>query len=156
MAQVALVADNAQTVKAFVEAQAHDGPSLIIAYSSCIAHGIEMKTSMAHQKQAVDSGYWPLYRFDPALEAQGKHPFLLDSKAPGEPLGDFTGQATRSTALGRSQPELASQLEALAQADIDERWKLYSQLAGVERHTPSQAITASARLGATLTEEEVA
>ena len=136
VAQIALGADNAQTVKAFAEAESHDGPSLIIAYSTCIAHGIEMSTGMSHQKDAVDSGYWPLYRFDPAREAAGQHPFTLDSRAPTRPLSEFAAQEGRYSLLARSRPELASRLMTLAQEDVNERWHLYEQMAGVERHQP--------------------
>ena len=86
VAQIAMGADMPHTVKVFAEAEAHDGPSLVIAYSTCIAHGIDMSTSMTHMKQAVDSGYWPLYRFDPGATARGEHPFQLDSKRPTIPL----------------------------------------------------------------------
>jgi pyruvate-ferredoxin/flavodoxin oxidoreductase len=141
VAQIAMGADNAQAVKAFAEAEAHDGPSLIIAYSTCIAHGIEMKTGMSHMKQAVDSGYWPLYRFDPSRETAGEHPFLLDSKDPTVPLREFAAQEGRYTLLARSKPELAERLMTLAQEDVDERWHLYKQMAGVERHTPDDTIT---------------
>jgi pyruvate-ferredoxin/flavodoxin oxidoreductase len=138
VAQIALGADNAQTVKAFSEAEAHDGPSLIIAYSHCIAHGIEMETGMSHQKEAVDSGYWPLYRFDPGREAAGEHPFMLDSRAPTIPLREFAAKEGRYSILGRSQPALAARLMDMAQADVDERRRLYEQLAGVERHQPAE------------------
>jgi pyruvate-ferredoxin/flavodoxin oxidoreductase len=138
VAQIALGADNAQTVKAFAEAEAHNGPSLIIAYSHCIAHGIEMETGMSHQKEAVDSGYWPLYRFDPGREAEGEHPFMLDSRAPTIPLREFAAKEGRYSILGRSQPDLAARLMDMAQADVDERRRLYEQLAGVERHQPAE------------------
>ncbi len=141
VAQVAMGADNAQAVKAFAEAEAHDGPSLIIAYSTCIAHGIEMKTGMSHMKEAVDSGYWPLYRFDPAREAAGEHPMALDSKDPSIPLRDFAAREGRYSLLARSKPELSERLMTLAQEDVAERWRLYRQLAGVERHTPDESIT---------------
>ena len=140
VAQIAMGADNAQTVKAFAEAEAHDGPSLIIAYSTCIAHGIEMKTGMSHMKEAVDSGYWPLYRFDPARESAGEHPFLLDSRQPSLPLREFAAQEGRYSLLARSKPDLAERLMTLAQEDVDERWRLYQQLAGVERHAPDGSI----------------
>ena len=141
VAQIAMGADNAQTVKAFAEAEAHNGPSLIIAYSTCIAHGIEMKTGMSHMKDAVDSGYWPLYRFDPEREAAGEHPFVLDAKDPSIPLRDFAAQEGRYSLLARSRPAVAEQLMALAQQDVEERWRLYRQLAGVERHAPDDATT---------------
>jgi pyruvate-ferredoxin/flavodoxin oxidoreductase len=141
VAQIALGADNAQTVKAFAEAQAHTGPSLIIAYSTCIAHGIDMATGMSHMKEAVDSGYWPLYRFDPRSEAEGNHPFVLDSKAPTIPLREFAAKEGRYSLLARSKPEVAERLMTLAQADVDERRHLYEQMAGVERHAPNDSIT---------------
>jgi pyruvate-ferredoxin/flavodoxin oxidoreductase len=125
VAQVALGADNPQTVKAFAEAEAYDGPSLIIAYSHCIAHGIEMSTAMAHQKEAADSGYWPLYRYDPRLE----QPFQLDSRAPKIPVSDFTSKENRFTLLARSNPAEAAELAAEEQHDVDERWRLYERLA---------------------------
>jgi pyruvate-ferredoxin/flavodoxin oxidoreductase len=140
VAQIAMGADNAQAVKAFAEAEAHDGPSLIIAYSTCIAHGIEMKTAMSHMKDAVDSAYWPLYRFDPAREAAGQHPFVLDSRAPVAPLADFAAKEGRYTLLARSKPDLAERLMAVAQQDVTERWHLYEQMAGVERHAPDDSM----------------
>ncbi|MGA8923376.1 MAG: thiamine pyrophosphate-dependent enzyme, partial [Candidatus Dormiibacterota bacterium] len=144
VAQVALGADNAQTVKAFAEAEAHDGPSLIIAYSTCIAHGIEMSTAMSHQKEAVDSGYWPLYRFDPQREALHEPPFVLDSRFPSMPLKEFAAKEGRYSLLARSKPELAERLMNLAQKDVDERWHVYEQLAAVERNVPDDKIAKSA------------
>jgi pyruvate-ferredoxin/flavodoxin oxidoreductase len=131
VAQVAMGADNPQTVKAFAEAEAYPGPSLILAYSHCIAHGIEMATGMAHQKEAADSGYWPLYRYDPRLD----HPFQLDSRAPKLPLAEFTGKEARFAMLARSRPAEAERLAEQAQRDVSERWHLYEQMAGIE-HTP--------------------
>ena len=134
VAQVALGADNPQTVKAFAEAESYDGPSLIIAYSHCIAHGIEMSTAMAHQKEAADSGYWPLYRYDPRLD----HPFQLDSRPPKIPVSEFTAKENRFAILARANPSEAAALAAAEQHDVDERWRLYEQLADVE-HDPSAA-----------------
>ncbi len=131
VAQVALGADNPQTVKAFAEAESYDGPSLIIAYSHCIAHGIEMSTAMAHQKEAADSGYWPLYRYDPRLD----HPFQLDSRPPKIPVAEFTGKENRFAILARANPAEAAELAVEEQHDVDERWRLYEQLATVE-HEP--------------------
>ncbi len=128
VAQVALGADNPQTVKAFAEAESYDGPSLIIAYSHCIAHGIEMATAMAHQKEAADSGYWPLYRYDPRLD----HPFQLDSRPPKIPVSEFTAKENRFAILARANPSEAAALAAAEQHDVDERWRLYEQLADVE------------------------
>ena len=132
VAQVAMGANEQQTVRAMLEAQAHPGVSVIIAYSTCIAHGIEMSTSMTHQKTAVSSGYWPLYRFRPSEDADA-HPFKLDSKKPTVPLREFALAETRFSMLARSDKERSEHLLALAQADADERWRLYSQLAGMER-----------------------
>ena len=150
-------ADNAQAVKAFAEAEAHEGPSLIIAYSTCIAHGIEMSTGMSHMKEAVDSGYWPLYRFDPSRESAGEHPFVLDSRAPTIPLRDFAAKEGRYSLLARSQPQLAERLMTVAQEDVTERWHLYEQLAGVERHAPDDQEARSATPGepAGVAEEDV-
>ncbi len=146
IAQVAIGANDIQTVKAFAEAEAWPGPSLIIAYSTCIAHGIDMATSMTHQHDAVRSGYWPLYRFHPGTD-EHTHPFHLDSKAPSIPLADFLDAEGRFAMLARANPEEAAGLRALAQADVDERWRYYSQLAGVERslaHLPPTAPSAEA------------
>jgi len=140
VAQVAMGGNDVQTVKAFCEAEAWEGPSLIIAYSTCIAHGIDMTTSMSHQKDAVRSGYWPLYRFHPGLD-EHEHPFHLDSHAPSLPLSEFVRREGRFAMLARSHPEAAEHLLALQQADVDERWRLYEQLAGVERtlaHEPDE------------------
>jgi pyruvate-ferredoxin/flavodoxin oxidoreductase len=134
VAQVALAANNIQVVKAFAEAESFNGPSLIIAYSQCIAHGIDMETGMSHQKEAVDSGYWPLYRFDPRLE--DNYPFHLDSNKPSIPFKELACQEARFAMLARSQPEEAERLFKLAQQDIDERWSLYEQLADIERNIP--------------------
>ncbi len=130
-----LGANETQTVRALREAAAYPGPSLVVAYSTCIAHGIDMATSMTHQKVAVSSGYWPLYRYHPSPEP-GTHPFSLDSTKPSIPLRDFIQAETRFAMLTRVDPERAEHLQALAQADVDERWHYYEQLAGVERSVP--------------------
>ena len=130
--------DNAQTVKALAEAEAWPGPSLIIAYSTCIAHGIDMSTSMSHQAEAVKSGFWPLWRYDPRVDTPGEHPMQLDSKAATLPLKDFQAKEARFAMLARSNPDGYAELQGLAQADADERWRLYEQLAGVERRAPGR------------------
>jgi pyruvate-ferredoxin/flavodoxin oxidoreductase len=135
VAQVSMGANDLQTTKALLEAEAWPGPSLIIAYSTCIAHGIDMSKSMSHQKDAVKSGYWPLYRYRPS-EAEGGTPFKLDSTAPSIPIRDFVATETRFAVLARTHPERAAELAELAQADADERWHYYQQLAGVERTVP--------------------
>ncbi|MFO0959801.1 MAG: thiamine pyrophosphate-dependent enzyme [Isosphaeraceae bacterium] len=133
VAQVAMGANPLQTLKAFQEAESYRGTSLIIAYSHCIAHGIDMTTGMSHQKEAMQSGYWPLYRYDPRLSGEGKHPFHLDSRKPTVPFKDFAMKEARYAMLTRSNPQRAERLMALAQRDIDDRWHYYEQLAGVER-----------------------
>jgi len=138
VAQIAMGADMPHTVKVFAEAEAHPGPSLVIAYSTCIAHGIDMSTSMTHQKQAVDSGYWPLYRFDPAAADRGEAPMHLDSKRPSVPLREFAAQEARFAILARSDPERAGALLDEAQAAIHQRRRRYEQLAGVPAPAPPQ------------------
>ena len=135
VAQISMGANDLQTTKALLEADAWPGPSLVIAYSTCIAHGIDMSKSMTHQKDAVRSGYWPLYRFHPS-EIEAGRPFKLDSKAPSIPIRDFVATETRFAILERTHPERAAELAALAQADADERWRYYEQLAGIERTVP--------------------
>jgi pyruvate-ferredoxin/flavodoxin oxidoreductase len=135
VAQIAIGSNDLQATKAMVEAEAWPGPSLIIAYSTCIAHGIEMSTSMSHQKDAVRSGYWPLYRFSPSAAEDGT-PFQLDSKAPTIPVSEFVASEARFAILARTNPERATELGALLQGDADERWRYYSQLATVRRSLP--------------------
>jgi pyruvate-ferredoxin/flavodoxin oxidoreductase len=136
VAQVAIGGSDIQTLKALIEADAWDGPSLVIAYSTCIAHGIDMTTSMTHQKQAVKSGYWPLYRYRPSAD-EHEQPFQLDSAAPSIPLRDFALQEARYAMLARSDPKRSEMLLDLAQDAIDERWRYYEQLSTVERRVPS-------------------
>ncbi|MGA3214381.1 MAG: pyruvate:ferredoxin (flavodoxin) oxidoreductase [Acidimicrobiales bacterium] len=138
VAQISMGANDTQATKAFMEAEAYPGTSLIIAYSTCIAHGIDMAMSMTHQKDAVRSGYWPLYRFHPS-PAEAAQPFQLDSKAPSIPLADFTATEARYATLARTHPHQAARLAALAQADITERWRYYEQLAAVHRSVVSSA-----------------
>jgi pyruvate-ferredoxin/flavodoxin oxidoreductase len=141
VANIALGADNMQTIRALMEAESYDGPALVIAYSTCIEHGIDMATSMTHQLEAVRSGYWPLYRYDPRHAATGDHPLRLDSKKPTVPFGEFAAKEARFAMLARSRPAEAERLQALAQDDVDERWRLYEQLAGVERVAPGEMPT---------------
>ena len=129
VAQVAMGANDTHTVKAFVEAEAHQGPSLIIAYGQCIAHGIDMAKGMHQQKLAVDSGYWPLYRYDPKLTDQNKNPFQLDSKGPKIPLEDYIYTEGRYRMLQQSDPEVAKFLLGQAKKSVQSRWEQYKQLA---------------------------
>ncbi len=132
VAQVAMGASDTQTVRAFLEAEAYDGPSIIIAYSHCIAHGIDMAKGMHQQKLATESGYWPLYRYNPGLKAEGKNPLHLDSKAPRIPLKDYAYNETRYRMLTQSNPEAAARLLAEAQATVLEHWRRYEQMAAMD------------------------
>ncbi len=136
VAQVAMGANPLQSVKAFQEAESYRGTSLIIAYSHCIAHGVQMSTAMSHQKEASTSGYWPLYRHDPRNAGEGLRPFRLDSRKPTTTFKDFALKEARFAMLTRANPEHADRLMRLAQRDIDERWHFYEQMAGVERSVP--------------------
>jgi pyruvate-ferredoxin/flavodoxin oxidoreductase len=131
--QVAMGANPAQTVRTFLEAESYPGPSLILAYSHCIAHGIDMSTSMTHQKDAVNSGFWPLYHYDPRNAQEGEHAFRLDSHKPRVQFRDFALKEGRFAMLARSNPQHAEHLIKLAQRDIDDVWHFYEQMAGVER-----------------------
>jgi pyruvate-ferredoxin/flavodoxin oxidoreductase len=126
VAQVALGGNDSHVVKAFQEAEAHEGPSIIIAYSSCIAHGYDLVHGLEQQKLAVQSGYWPLMRYNPALRETGKNPFQLDSKAPSIRLKDYAYREARYTMLARGNPELAATLLKEAQDDVERQWRVYS------------------------------
>jgi pyruvate-ferredoxin/flavodoxin oxidoreductase len=126
VAQVALGGNDTHVVKAFQEAEAHEGPSLIIAYASCIAHGYDLIHGLEQQKLAVQSGYWPLMRYNPGLREEGKNPFQLDSKAPSIRLKEYTYREARYTMLARSNPELAAELLKEAQDDVERQWRVYS------------------------------
>ena len=155
VAQISMGANDAQPTKALLEAEAWPGVSLVVAYATCIAHGIDMEKSMSHQKDAVKSGYWPLYRYQPS-EVEGGQPFKLDSAKPTMAVKDFVANETRYAILQRTNPERAAELAELAQADATERWHFYEQLAGIEQTVPhlgeSDGETASA--GASGSQEE--
>jgi pyruvate-ferredoxin/flavodoxin oxidoreductase len=129
VARVAMGADPQQTLRAFREAEAYDGPSLVIAYSHCIAHGIEMRDGLSQQSRAVASGHWPLIRYDPLLRAAGGNPFLLDSPRPRIPLADYTQRELRYRTLTLTDPAEAERLAALAQEAADQRWDTYEEMA---------------------------
>ncbi|HUI64396.1 MAG TPA: pyruvate:ferredoxin (flavodoxin) oxidoreductase, partial [Bacteroidota bacterium] len=129
VAAVAMGANDMQTIKAFMEAEAYDGPSLIIAYSHCIAHGINMTTGMVNQKAAVECGHWPLYRYNPMAAREGKNPLKLDSKAPKIKFEDYAYLEARYKMLTKSNPEEAKRLMALAEEDARHRYKVYEELA---------------------------
>ena len=131
VARVALGGSDTQVIKAFQEAEAHNGPSLIIAYSHCIAHGFDLVHGLEQQKAAVLSGYWPLMRYNPALRSEGKNPFQLDSKAPSIPLKEYAYREARYTMLARSHPEAAKTLLSEAQDDVERQWRVYSSRAAM-------------------------
>ncbi|MCK5863426.1 MAG: pyruvate:ferredoxin (flavodoxin) oxidoreductase, partial [Candidatus Hydrogenedentes bacterium] len=138
VAHVAFGSSDSHTIKAFREAEAYDGPSLIIAYSHCIAHGYNLALGLEQQKAAVQSGHWPLFRYNPDLVKDGKNPFQLDSKVPSLPLEKYIYNETRYKMLALSQPELAKRLLGEAQNDISVRWQLYTYLAGMQCNTVSE------------------
>ena len=129
VARVAMGSDPQQTLVAFREAEAYDGPSLVIAYSHCIAHGIEMRKGLDQQSRAVASGYWPLIRYDPMARAAGGNPFLLDSPRPRIALADYTNRELRYRALTNSNPPEAERLHGLAEQAVAQRWELYEEMA---------------------------
>ncbi|QVL52315.1 MAG: pyruvate:ferredoxin (flavodoxin) oxidoreductase [Cyanobium sp. M30B3] len=133
VASVAMGARDEHTIRAFLEAESYPGPSLILAYSHCIAHGIAMAEGMAHQKLAVDTGRWPLYRFDPRRAERGENPLQLDSPGPRRPLAEGLEAENRFRMLRYSQPERARELAQAAQADLDRRWATYRAMAAQGR-----------------------
>ena len=133
VAQVAIGANNTQAVKAIAEAEAYDGPSIVIAYSTCIAHGIDMATSMTHQKDLVDTGYWPLYRYDPRMNLEGKRPFRLDSRPPTKDFAEIALREARYAVLAKANPEGHEQLMEEAVQDIADRWLLYEEFTELDR-----------------------
>ena len=132
VAQVALGASHNQAVKAFVEAERYDGPSLIIAYAACIAHGINMSHSLEAEDKAVKSGHWLLYRYNPTLMDEGKNPLQLDSKEPSIPFEEYAYAENRFRALKAKDPERAAMLLKFGQQDCDRRWNLYLQRAKMD------------------------
>ena len=128
-------ADPQQTLTALREAEAYEGPSLVLAYSHCIAHGIDMRSGLDQQYRAVASGYWPLIRYDPVVRARGGTPFLLDSPRPRMSLGDYRKGELRFRALANSHPAEAERLNGLAEQALAQRWQVYEEMAtrGAER-----------------------
>ena len=132
VARVAMGYSDLQTVRAFNEADAYDGPSIILAYSHCIAHGITMSKGLDEQKAAVESGHYPLFRYNPALAKEGKNPLKLDSKPPSISFEDFAYRETRFKMLTKSKPERAKMLLDMAQSEINSRWQLYQEMAEMD------------------------
>ncbi len=131
VAQVAFGAKDSQTVKAFLEAESYPGPSLIVAYSHCIAHGYGLEEALDHQQLAVETGFWPLFRYDPRRREQGKPPLILDSKPPRKPFSDYAMREARFRMLFKTNPDHAEELLDAAQKDIEERWEKLKALAQV-------------------------
>ncbi len=149
VARVAMGADPEQTLRALREAEAYEGPSLVIAYSHCIAHGIDkdgvlLRNGLDQQYRAVASAYWPLVRYDPARRAGGGNPFLLDSSRARMPLTEYTGRELRYRSLAQTHPAVAEHLTELAQQEVDRRWTVYEEMAsqGAERFAPADGAAA--------------
>jgi pyruvate-ferredoxin/flavodoxin oxidoreductase len=132
IARVAYGAKDIQTIHAFHEAESYPGPSIIIAYSPCIAHGIDLKNNHLHQQLAVDSGHWPLFRYNPLDAEAGKNPLHLDSKAPSIPYRDFVETEIRFNMLWRTHPQQAEQFLEQSQKEVLHRYHYYEQLASLE------------------------
>ena len=139
VAQIAMGASDAQAVKALLEAESYNGPSLVIAYSHCIAQGIDMRKGMEQQKAAVDSGAWILYRYDPRLAAEGKNPLQIDSKPPTISLEQYAYNEDRFKMLTKMSPEVAKDLLTKGQKDVLDRQNLYRQMAEMKQAQPAQA-----------------
>jgi len=123
-------ANMSQAIKAFREAESYNGPSIIIAYSHCAMHGIDMMKGMNEQKTSVEAGIWPLYRYDPRLKAEGKNPFQLDSKEPDtSKIEQFMYSEVRFKTLRDSNPARAADLLAREKALVERRWKEYRYIA---------------------------
>jgi pyruvate-ferredoxin/flavodoxin oxidoreductase len=135
VARVAMGSNDQQTLRAFLEADAYNGPSLIIAYSHCIAHGIDMRKGLDQQKLAVNSGIWPLYRYNPALAEEGKNPLVIDSKDPSISVQEYAYNETRYRMLVQADETRAEQLMAQAREDVAKRWNLYRQMASIQYKT---------------------
>ena len=129
VAQISVGANDAQALKAIEEAESYDGPSLIIAYSHCINHGINMADGLKHQKNAVECGQWPLYRFDPRLKAQGKPCLQVDYKGPKTPVADYLASENRFRQLQKINPEAAARFAEESEAIAKERYERYLHLA---------------------------
>jgi pyruvate-ferredoxin/flavodoxin oxidoreductase len=131
VARIALGANEGQTIKAFLEAEAYDGPSIIIAYCHCIGQGYNLINGLKQQKLAVKSGYWPLIRYNPELLKEGKNPLQLDSKGPSIPLEEYIYNENRYNILRHTIPDEAAELLKEAQADVNRRWRLYEHMAAL-------------------------
>jgi pyruvate-ferredoxin/flavodoxin oxidoreductase len=131
VAHIAMGFNDQQTLRAIIEAEAYDGPSIIIAYSHCIAHGYDMAKGLEQQKLAVQSGHWPMYRYDPRLADEGKNPLVIESKEPSIPLSQYAYNETRYKMLTQIDERRAEELMKEAQHDAKARWALYQQMASM-------------------------
>jgi pyruvate-ferredoxin/flavodoxin oxidoreductase len=138
VARVAMGANDQQTLRAFLEAEAYEGPSLILAYSHCIAHGIDMRKGLDQQRLAVQCGIWPLYRYNPGLVDAGKNPLIIDSREPSVPVEDYAYNETRYRMLLQSDEPRAELLMRAARNDVTKRWELYKSLAAIEYNSGTQ------------------
>ena len=132
VAKIAMGSNDQQTLRALIEADAYDGPSLVIAYSHCIAHGIDMRKGLEQQKLAVNSGIWPLFRYNPDLIAEGKNPLVVDSKDPSISVQEYAYNETRYRMLAQADEQRAEALMTLAKDDVQKRWNLYKQMAAIQ------------------------
>jgi pyruvate-ferredoxin/flavodoxin oxidoreductase len=131
VARIAMGANDQQTLRAMLEAESYDGPSLIIAYAHCIAHGYDMARGLEQQKLAVLSGHWPMYRYDPRLAQQGQNPLIIESKEPSIPISQYAYNETRYKMLTQMDEQRAEELMKEAQRDAKSRWTLYQQMAAM-------------------------
>ncbi len=153
VAHVAYAGKDTQTLSAFLEAEAHDGPSIIIAYAPCIAHGVDLSNNHRQQNLAVKSGHWPLFRFDPAKAALGKNPMHLDSAEPSIPYREFVMSETRFSMLWQSDPEAAERFLQQAQQDVKNRYRYYRQLAELDWSAAVSVVEQKAKLAGQTAEE---
>jgi pyruvate-ferredoxin/flavodoxin oxidoreductase len=138
VARVAMGFSDQHTLKSFIEAESYDGPSIIIAYSHCISHGIDMAKGLDQQKLAVQCGLWPLYRYDPRLATEGKNPLLIDYKEPTIPVDQYMYNETRFRMLVQSDETRAEALLKLSRQDAKARWNFYSQMAAMHYSDPTE------------------
>ena len=155
VAHVAYAGKDTQTLIAFLEAEAHDGPSIIIAYAPCIAHGVDLSNNHRQQNLAVKSGHWPLFRFDPNKIKEGKNPMHLDSLEPSIPLRDFVSTETRFSMLWQTHPEDAERFLEQAQQEVRNRYHYYKQLSELEWSETTRVSSVKAQLKAEITAEKV-
>jgi pyruvate-ferredoxin/flavodoxin oxidoreductase len=152
VANVAYGAKDIQTLRAFLEAEAHPGPSLLIAYSPCIAHGVDLSNNHRQQELAVKSGHWPLFRFNPKRVGEGRNPLHLDSAEPSVPYREFVQTETRFNMLWHTHPEDAERFLEQAQKEINHRYHYYKQLAELDWNDKTKVTAAKAKIKNTITE----